>query len=189
MSNRFFIIIILALLVGLGGYIFSQNSKPKEAIIGTQHAEQSRDHIATGQTHEPFNSDPPSSGPHYAGSSAPAPWGVYVQEVPEEVFVHNQEHGGVIITYKPDLPKDQVEKLQKLFAPPYSNKSFKPTRAIVTPRPKNTKAIQLAAWTWTLSLDQYDEDKIMKFYLQRVGKGPEKGAGPFNAPINQAADQ
>lgn len=189
MSNKFFIGLIAILVVGTFGYIaITQKSKPKEVTIGVQHASQESKHIAQGQSHVAYNSDPPSSGPHYADASAPTPWGVYTQEVPEEVFLHNEEHGGVVIAYKPDLPKDQIEKLQKLFAPPYSNKDFKPSKAIVTPRTKNTKAIELASWNWTFSLDQYDEATIMKFYLQHVGKSPEPAAGPTNTPINQSRE-
>ena len=189
MSNKVFAIVILVLVAGFGGYIvISQSSKPKEATVGVQHKEQGKNHIAQGQTHEPYNSSPASSGSHYADANAPTPWGVYTQEVPEEVFLHNEEHGGVIITYKPDLPKNQLKKLQKLFAPPYSNQDFKPNKAIVTPRSKNTKAIELASWRWTLSLGQYDEATITKFYLQHVGKSPEPAAGPNNTPINQARE-
>lgn len=190
MSNKVFVAIIGILIVGsIGAIVLARRNEPKEAIIGVQHEEQGRNHIAPGQSHEPYSSEPASSGPHYANAQAPAPWGVYTQEVPEEVFLHNEEHGGVAITYKPDLPKDQLEKLQALFASPYSNKDFSPSKAIVTPRSKNTKAIELASWTWTLSLDQYDEATIIKFYLQHVGKSPEPAAGPTNAPINQAAGQ
>ena len=189
MSNKVFIGLIAILVIGTFGYVaITQKSKPKEATIGVQHASQEAKHIAQGQSHEAYNSDPASSGPHYADASAPAQWGVYAQEVPDEVFLHNEEHGGVAITYKPDLPKDQLEKLQKLFAPPYSNKDFKPSKAILTVRTKNTKAIELASWNWTLSLDQYDEATISKFYLQHVGKSPEAAAGPTNTPINQAAN-
>ena len=132
----------------------SQSSKPKEAIIGVSHKEQGRNHIAEGAKHDPYSSDPPSSGPHYSDANAPTLWGVYTQEVPEEVFLHNEEHGGVIITYNPKLlPADQLKKLQSLFAPPYSNKTFSPSKAIVTPRSKDTHVIELASWTYTLNLD------------------------------------
>ncbi|MES2971765.1 MAG: DUF3105 domain-containing protein [Patescibacteria group bacterium] len=188
MSNKVFIAIIAFLAIGSFGFIaMKQKSKPKEVTLGVQHAIQEATHIAQGQPHEPYNSEPASSGPHYADQTAPTSWGVYTQEIPEEVFVHNEEHGGVIITYKPDLPADQLKQLQALFAPPYSNKDFQPIKAIVMPRSKNTRAIQIASWGYTLHLDQYDEDTIRKFYLQRVGKSPEAGAGPNNTPINQAA--
>ena len=185
--SKVFTVTIVVLAGGFFGFVFlKQSSKPKEAIIGTSHPSQGEKHIAEGQKHEAYNSDPASSGPHYADTSAPTPWGVYTQEVPDEVFLHNEEHGGVIVTYKPDLPADQLKKLRALFAPPYSLKSFTPSKAVVTPRAKNTHAIELAGWTYTLNLDQYDETTIMKFYLQRVSKAPEPTAGPTNTPINQA---
>lgn len=190
MSNKVFIGVIAILVVSTFSYLaLTQKSKPKKVTVGVQHANQGEKHITQGQSHEPYNSSPASSGPHYANTQAPAQWGVYTQEIPEEFFLHNEEHGGVIITYKPDLPAAQLKKLQALFAPPYSNKKFKPSKAIVTPRAKNTKAIELASWNWTHSLDQYDEATIMKFYLQHIGKSPEPAAGPSNRPINQAAGQ
>jgi len=174
--------------MGTIGYIaITQKSKPKEAIIGVQHTKQGENHIAAGQPHDAYNSDPASSGPHYADSSAPTPWGVYTQLIPDEVFLHNEEHGGVVVTYKPDLPTNQIKSLRALFAAPYSDKSFEPNKAVVTARPQNTHAIELASWTWTLSLDQYDEAAIKKFYLQHVGKSPEAAAGPSTRQqVNQA---
>lgn len=187
MSNRVFIVVITILVIGFGGIVVNRrNSEPKEAIIGVQHKDQGENHIAEGQKHDPYNSEPASSGPHYAGASAPTQWGIYAQELPAEIFLHNEEHGGVVVAYKPGLPTDQLKKLQALFAPPYSDKKFSPSKAIVMPRAKNTKAIELASWKYTLSMDQYDEATIKKFYLQRVGKSPEPGAGPSNTPINQA---
>ena len=176
-------------VVGFAGLIaVRQISKTDQAIVGVQHASQGQEHIKQGQPHDAYNSDPASSGPHYADASSPAEWGVYDKEVPEEVFIHNEEHGGVIITYQPDLlPKEQLQKLQALFASPYSNKSFLPKKAIVTPRSKNTSAIQLAAWTYTLNLNSYDEATIIKFFTQHAGKSPEPLAGPYNIPINLTA--
>lgn len=184
-------IVVVALIIGFTAVIvFKKSNEPKEQIIGVQHANQGEKHISQGQKHEAYNSDPASSGPHYADASAPAQWGVYTQELPEEVFIHNEEHGGVVVTYNPKLlPADQLKKLQSLFTPPYSKKDFSPTKAIVTPRTKNTHAIELASWTWTLNMDKYDEATLIKYYTQHVGKAPESGAGPTNTPINQAAGQ
>lgn len=187
MDGRFFWAVVIALVIGSGGYIVSnKRSKPQEVILGVKHADQGGSHIQRGESHPEYSSNPPSSGWHYSDSGAPTPWGVYIQEIPDEVWLHNLEHGGIIVTYRPDLPADQVDKLQKLFAPPYSNPAFQPTKAIVTPRYKNSAPIQLAAWNYTLDLQSYDEEKVKTFYLQRIGKAPEPGAGPSNSPINQA---
>lgn len=189
MSNKAFAAFIAVLVIGaLGFMVVNQKSKPKEAIIGVQHKNQGEQHIAVGQKHEAYNSEPASSGPHYNDANAPAAWGVYTQEVPEEVFIHNEEHGGVVITYNPKLlSADQLKKLQALFAPPYSNTKFSPGKAIVTPRSKDTHAIQIASWTWTLNMDSFDEATLIKYYYQHEGKSPEPAAGPTNTPINQAS--
>ena len=196
MDKRFLSILAIIVIIFIGIFAFSKNSSDKSGTgndksnnqtLGVFHPVQSRDHIERGQAHAAYNSDPPSSGPHYNDSGAPAQWGVYAEEVPDEVFIHNEEHGGVIVTYNPNLlSADQVKKLQALFAPPYSDKNFKPNRAVVTPRSKDTKPIELAAWTYTLSLDSFDQAKIEKFYLQRVNHAPEAGGFPHNTPINQA---
>ncbi len=185
MNKYAFWIVVFVMTVGTIGFVVLKKPQDKPRL-GTEHPDQGATHIAQGQPHDPYNSDPPSSGPHYADQSSPAPWGAYIEEVPEEVFIHNQEHGGIIITYKPDLPADQIKKLQDLFTPPYSNQAFKPTKAIVTPRSKNTKPIALASWRRTLSLDTYDEKVLMEYYLSNVGSAPEGSAGPTNTPINQA---
>lgn len=187
MSNKNFVIVILVLILGVGGFfVINQSSKPKEVVIGDKHTNQGQDHITRGQKHKQYNSDPASSGPHYSDAGAPAPWGAYSREVPEEVFVHNEEHGGVIVTYNPKLlTTDEVAKLQKLFASPYSDSSFAPNKTIITPRTKNTHAIELAAWTVTFNMDKYNEATLKKFYLQHAGQSPEASAGPSNTPIIQ----
>lgn len=186
MSDKVFRGIIIILIIGFLGLFIKNANHPKAAAVGVSHPEQGRNHISEGEPHPAYNSDPPSSGPHYAGATAPISWGVYTQEVPDEIFLHNEEHGGVIITYQPDLAKSQLKKLQNLFAPPYSRKDFSPIKAIVTPRSKNKHLIELASWKYTLNLDKYDETEIVNFYLQHVSQSPESTAGPRNTPINQA---
>lgn len=187
MSKRI-IIIVAVLVVLLAGLVaYSKYQQSKVPLIGVKHPEQSRQHIQRGAAHAPYNSNPPSSGPHYNDAQAPTEWGIYTTPVQDEVFVHNEEHGGVIITYNPTLlPPDQLKQLQALFGQPSSNKNFSASKYVVTPRPADTHAIELAAWTYTLSLDKYDEATIIQFYQQHAGKAPEPMGGPTNTPINQA---
>lgn len=187
MSKLFIGFLVVAVVI-FGVALSMKKSQPQEAKIGAKQQDQGQSHIKQGEEHKPYNSSPASSGPHYADASAPIDWGVYIKEVPAEVFLHNAEHGGVIVTYNPKLlPANQVKRLQQLFAPPYSNNDFKPNRFILTPRSSNTRAIELASWRYTLSLDRYDEVKLIKFYEQRSNKSPEAGASPTNVPINQVA--
>lgn len=182
-----FIVGILVLVLG-GLVVFKQIHKSKEPLLGIKHPNQGQQHIQRGEKHAPYNSDPASSGPHYNDEGAPTAWGIYTAPVPQEVYVHNEEHGGVVITYNPKLlPADQLKKLQGLFSQPSSNKDFSASKYVVTPRPEDTHAIELAAWTYTLNLDTYDEATIIKFYQQHAGHSPEPLGGPNTPPINQAA--
>ncbi len=187
--SKTLLITVGIMAVGLGGLItVNQITRSKEPVIGVQHASQGQAHIKRGESHAAYNSDPASSGPHYGDNSAPADWGIYTQEVPDEVFIHNEEHGGVIVTYQPELlSSDQLKNLQDLFIAPYSNKAFSPIKFIIMPRSKDKHAIELASWTYTLNLDAYDEATIIKFFNQHAGRAPEPTAGPFNTPINQAS--
>ena len=174
----------------IGFFVINLRTHPKEATIGVLHSNQGQLHISPGQKHIAYNSQPATSGPHRNDSQAPTPWGIYTQEIPPEVYLHNEEHGGIFVSYNPTLlPADQLTKLQQLFASPYSNKSFKPTKAIVGPLAADTHAIQIGAWTYTLNMDSYDEATLVKFYYQHEGKAPEPAGGPNNMPINQAKNQ
>jgi hypothetical protein len=57
-------------------------------------------HVQQG-TPIPYEDSPPTSGPHWP---IVAKWGVYSEEVAAEVFVHNLEHGGVVILYRCPTP-------------------------------------------------------------------------------------
>jgi hypothetical protein len=64
---------------------------------GVEFPSQGNFHLATiEQPHEPYNSSPPSSGPHVG---LLANWGVHDEPIPPELFVHNLEDGGIVITY------------------------------------------------------------------------------------------
>lgn len=173
MSNKVFYSIIAILTVGfLGLFINSYAKQPPEKILGTEHADKGRQHIAEG-TPMTYSTNPPSSGNHYP---QPAPKGVYDQEIPDGTLVHSLEHGYVLVAYKPDLPAQQIQKLNGLFAKPYSNQKFIPSKAIVVPRANNPAPISLASWRWTLNLNSFDENDLMQFYLQHVSKSPEPAA-------------
>lgn len=190
MNNRLFYgVIVVIVAVFAGSALIYKKPEPKVAAVPVkQHQSQGENHIPEGTRSNTSNSDLPSSGDHYAGYSAPAQWGVYVEEVQPEIFLHNLEHGGVVIAYRPDLPKNQIRQLQSMFAPPYSDKKFNPSKAIVTPRASNKYPIELAAWRVTADLKTFNAAQIKQFYFSNVSnkRAPEPFAGPTNRPINQA---
>jgi Protein of unknown function (DUF3105) len=99
---------------------------------------------------------------------------VYDAPIANEHAVHSLEHGAVWITYRPDLPKDQVDTLaakvrgtEKMFMSPYEG--------LDTP-------ISLQAWGYQLKVDNASDGRINDFIKAlRVNASTE---GP-NALCNQ----
>lgn len=128
-------------------------------------------HIAeVTSPHGPYNSNPPTSGWHYGGGTGP--WGVTTQPVPDELTVHNLEHGGVIIHYRQDLDAATVDQLTKLTRQLQQQSPC----ILLVPRPtdKLDTPIAVTAWTWLMKLNSFDANSIGAFFREHVDQGPEK---------------
>jgi hypothetical protein len=150
----------------------STNDQPGRAVPlqGNQHL------VSPGTPHEPYNSDPPTSGPHVRWV---APWGVHKVPIPHEIQVHNLEDGGVVVQYQCSVPcPDLVGKLEaltkrpELLAMPKAliNPQGPPAiRLVVAPYPTMKTAIALTAWGRIETLDHYDDTKILRFIKAYIG--------------------
>ena len=128
-------------------------------------ANQGQIHIQRGQSHPPYSSKPPTSGWHYG--DAVAPWGVSSSPIPDEVQVHNLEHGGIVIQY--DCPSgcpDMVTKLDAIV------RSY-PSKIVLAPYSGIDHRVALTAWTKLAYLDNVDEPFIRRFIARYKDKGPE----------------
>jgi hypothetical protein len=85
----------------------------------------------------PWNTFPPSNGQHYP---AWAVWGFYTKPVNPRMVVHNEEHGGVVLWWGPDVPAATVEKLNTLY-------SEDPAGMVGTPIAGLGKKVAITAWT------------------------------------------
>lgn len=127
---------------------------------------QSREHIAPGATHEPYNSNPPTSGPHYAAWSK---CGIFEEEIPVETLIHNMEHSAVIVSYKPDLAKEEVQKLQD-FVTPLLEDGW-----ILMAQNKDIPSnIALASWGYYQLFPAFDKTAFQAFYKTHIKRGPER---------------
>ncbi|MDQ7829391.1 MAG: DUF3105 domain-containing protein [Armatimonadota bacterium] len=124
-------------------------------------------HIAPGTRATGYATNPPTSGPHWPTT---APWGVHTEVLPDELLVHNLEHGGVWISYRNRDDRALADRLTAI-AGRYR------TKVIVTPRPANDVPIALAAWGRLLKLQAFDEATIVRFIDAHRGRvGPERNA-------------
>ncbi|USN97305.1 MAG: DUF3105 domain-containing protein [Candidatus Nomurabacteria bacterium] len=173
MKNLRFIIILVMVLGGFVAlYVFTSSQGSTEPRPGTAQSDEGREHVSTGKIVS-YKNTVPTSGTH---SVQPAAWGVSPTELPDEAIVHNMEHGGVVVSYRPDADKATVEKLTALLSKPFSNKNFLPTKVILMPRSGQESPILLASWRRTQELDKYDEQQIITYYTNNIGKSPEPRA-------------
>ena len=141
------VVVLVSLVVGYFAYRAQAN------LPGTQFPDQGNRHIASAETpHEPYNSEPPTSGPHLPYI---APWGVHTRPIVRELQVHNLEDGGVMVQYNCECPA-LVEKL-KAIVQRYDR------FVILAPYPGMKSTIALTAWTRLETLDELDEARVTRF--------------------------
>ena len=144
---------VLAVLVlaGAGGWLYARTRRPAP---GEYVASLGNAHITTADMpHQPYNSDPPTSGPHLPYI---APWGFHTRPIVRELQVHNLEDAGVIINYRPDCGDRVLEPLKTILAR-YQD------HVILAPYPGLDRCIALTAWTRIDKLDEPDESRVVRF--------------------------
>jgi len=157
--------------------------------VGEQVQTEPANHIQAG-TQAHYLTDPPTSGQHYnVPGEAPLPWGFYARPYPPEDWVHNLEHGGVVILY--DCPQPQATGRAKLIetdlscpesqspvqnfmssAPP--DASFQEVKIVATPYQVPGHRFAIVAWGWRLFMDSWDSALAERFYEAHVDNGPER---------------
>ena len=140
-------VVVVAALVGWFAY------RAAADLPGERFPDQGNLHIQTAtDPHEPYNSEPPTSGPHLPYI---APWGVHTRPIPNELQVHNLEDGGVMVQYNCTCP-ELVDKLRAIVS---RYEKF----VILTPYPTMKTRIALTAWTRLDRFEELDEARVVRF--------------------------
>jgi Protein of unknown function (DUF3105) len=140
-------VVVIAVVVGYFAY------RAQADLPGQKFSDQGNLHVQTvTDPHEPYNSTPPTSGPHLPYI---APWGVHTKPIVNELQVHNLEDGGVMVQYNCECP-DLAEKLAGI-ARRYDR------YVVLAPYPTMKSRIALTAWTRLEALDEFDASRIERF--------------------------
>ncbi len=108
-----------------------------------------------------YAQDPPAGGEHNLV------WqncGFYEEPVRDENAVHSLEHGAVWITYSPDLPQDEVERLRDL--------ALSEDYVLVSPYPGLDSPVVASAWGKQLRLESA-EDPALEQFIGAYRQGPQ----------------
>ncbi len=131
-------------------------------------------HIPAGQKGT-YSHYPPSSGPHWSQAGlAPVQAGVYTQPVAPEQWIHNLEHGYIVVLYNcPEDCPDVVDALRRFFNN-VPNSHFGNQKVVISPNAEIQSPIVALAWTRELDLSGFDEGRLLEFYKKWVDTGPEQ---------------
>ncbi len=160
--------VLAVVILGFTGAVIAAkaNKPPEPPRPGVEQSDHGREHVDSKK----YGGDqPPTSGPH----ADPAAWGLYRTEIRDDEALHNLEHGGVYVSYHPDLPEDEVDKLKALLFAPYSDSEFQPRKIIMAPRDNNKAPIVLSSWLRSEKLENFDAEKIKEYVIKNTGKSPE----------------
>lgn len=157
-------VLVLAVIGVPGWFIYREITKPRPGIKVPL---QSRDHVKPGEKHDAYNSNPPTSGPHYPNW---AEWGISDKALPVEFVIHNMEHGGVIIFYNCEKCDDLVKNLKTLTEE--LRKDY--PKIILTPNKDIDAKIAIASWGWYEKYQNFEPEKIRAFVDAHYDHAPEK---------------
>jgi len=143
------LVVVVFVAVGVGYFAYRAAAN----LPGSSMPDQGNRHIQRStDPHEPYNSDPPTSGAHLPYV---APWGVHTRPIERELQVHNLEDGGVLVQYNCECP-ELVDKLQAIV------KKYDKF-VVLAPYPTMKSRIALTAWTRIDTFDELDEGRVRRF--------------------------
>ena len=165
MNSKIFFGIIVIFIAGVIGVVSVNKSSDKEvAKVGQEQTDKGRDHLKQGEQLKYDGDEPPTSGKHGE---------LYAKEIPDVNSLHNLEHGYIYISYQPDLAKDELKKLERLFFKPFSNPKFSPAKVIMAPRQANASPIVFSSWRRSEKFESVDEQKMINYYNSNLNNSPE----------------
>jgi len=158
------IAVVVIVAIGYGLFLLGKETAPEGEDFSRVIPLLQAGHVTAGSLPE-YNSNPPTSGPHYAQTARS---GFREEIIPDQNIVHNLEHGDIWIAYHPRVSDEIKEELKR----------FGAAKVIITPREANDTDIALAAWG---RLDSFDienntlpKERIEDFIKRYANKGPER---------------
>lgn len=157
----------VVLVIGLGLWWAVREAtapSPGEAvpIEGQAHVE-----VGTPITYQTY---PPASGTHFP---ATARWEFYDAPVQPGFWIHNLEHGGIVILYK--CPEDcaELKGRLKFLYDKFPRSKYGYPKLVIAADTQIQGRVTILAWGKRLALDEFDEEQLRRFYQAFVDRGPE----------------
>lgn len=135
----------------------------------------SEPHIPTGSDPGRYNSDPPTSGLHYADTLQAGFYETNDYPYPAGYLVHNLEHGYVIFWYNCDLLDEtdcsELKSQIRLVMDELGN-----VKIIAYPWSSMDVPVAMTSWGRIQTFETFDVERAKAFYRANLNKAPEPGA-------------
>jgi len=139
-------------------------------------------HVPIGTVIE-WNSNPPSSGPHFPIWAA---YQAYTTPVPRGYYLHNEEHGAIVLLYNCALAApggldcDTIQSQLQQVSDALPDDPFcldhdagLRVRTVITPDPLLDVPVAAAAWGWTYKAQCFDLQTLVAFARAHYAQGRE----------------
>lgn len=154
------------------GFVIWQGVKP---TAGEAVAEMESPHIATDTDPGVYNSDPPTSGPHYAEEADAGFFETNIYTYPAGYLAHNLEHGYVIFWYNCDLISESECSTLKTEIRTVMDE-LGGTKLIAYPWRTLDVPVVLTSWTRIQKFESFDAEQAKAFYRANLNRAPEPNA-------------
>lgn len=127
-------------------------------------------HVATGSA-VTWNHNPPASGRHYP---VWARYTAYSSVVPRGYWVHNLEHGAIVLLHRPDADPATIAALRAAYESIPDEPTCQRRLAVLTPDPLLETPTAVVAWGFVMTCEPVDADAIRVFANAHQHQGPEQ---------------
>ncbi len=132
-------------------------------------------HIAVDSDPGEYNSDPPTSGPHYPDEAQAGFYDTNSYQYPAGYLVHNLEHGYIIFWYNCSLLnetactdlKSQIKSVLD---------EFNNVKVIAYPWDSLDVPVAMTSWGRLQKMETFDAVQARTFYTTNLNKSPEPNA-------------
>ncbi|HEY8142125.1 MAG TPA: DUF3105 domain-containing protein [Kofleriaceae bacterium] len=126
-----------------------------------------------------YQHNPPASGPHYPVWSR---YQVHEEPLARGYWVHNLEHGAIVLVYRSDAPAATVEALRAAWEAIPLDPICRHRRSLVVADPDLDDQVAVVAADWAIEGDCIDQDAILDFVDQHRNHAPEQVCGDGVVP-------
>ncbi len=161
----------LVVLAVIGAFLW-QGARPRP---GDEIPIMTSTHIAVDSDPGKYNSDPPTSGPHYPDEAQAGFYDTNIYQYPAGRLVHNLEHGYIIFWYNcaklSETACSELKSQIKAIMDEVNN-----VKIIAYPWDSIDVPVVITSWGRLQKMETFDAAQARTFYKNNLNHSPEPGA-------------